>query len=88
MHFAALIRGRASDINPTCPALNTIVPFAACLSLALSLDGTVTAVAQVVDSKFELFVTDTAESIRFYETLGFSVALVLPHPANWIVSMP
>jgi hypothetical protein len=31
------------------------------------------AAAQVVDSKFELFVTDVAESTRFYERLGFSV---------------
>jgi lactoylglutathione lyase len=29
---------------------------------------------QVVESKFELFVTDAGESVRFYETLGFSVA--------------
>lgn len=29
--------------------------------------------AQVVDSKFELFVTEPAESIRFYEALGFEV---------------
>jgi catechol 2,3-dioxygenase-like lactoylglutathione lyase family enzyme len=30
--------------------------------------------AQVVDAKFELFVTDPAEAIRFYEALGFDVA--------------
>lgn len=29
---------------------------------------------QVVDAKFELFVTDPAEAIRFYEALGFDVA--------------
>ena len=28
----------------------------------------------IVESKFELFVTDVDESIRFYETLGFVVA--------------
>ena len=40
--------------------------------------GAVAASAQVVDSKFELFVTDAAESIRFYEVLGFSVAHAKP----------
>lgn len=34
--------------------------------------------AQVVDAKFELFVTDAADSIRFYEALGFSVAHARP----------
>lgn len=33
---------------------------------------------QVVDSKFELFVTNPGESIRFYEALGFSVAHAKP----------
>jgi catechol 2,3-dioxygenase-like lactoylglutathione lyase family enzyme len=30
--------------------------------------------AQVIDAKFELFVTDPAEAIHFYEALGFEVA--------------
>jgi lactoylglutathione lyase len=34
--------------------------------------------AQVVEAKFELFVTDAADSIRFYEALGFSVAHAKP----------
>jgi catechol 2,3-dioxygenase-like lactoylglutathione lyase family enzyme len=63
---------------PTRDEHKKVVLFAACLSLALSFDGSATAVAQVVDSKFELFVTDTAESIRFYERLGFSVAHAKP----------
>ena len=33
---------------------------------------------QVTDSKFELFVTDAAESVRFYEVLGFAVAHAKP----------
>ncbi len=33
---------------------------------------------QVIDSKFELFVTDASESVRFYETLGFSLAHAKP----------
>ena len=32
------------------------------------------ALASELDSKFELFVTDPAESTRFYATLGFDVA--------------
>lgn len=28
----------------------------------------------IIESKFELFVTDVDESVRFYETLGFLVA--------------
>lgn len=43
--------------------------------VALSLGGVATAAsAPIADSKFELFVTDVGESIRFYEALGFSVA--------------
>ncbi len=42
------------------------------------LGGAAAAGAQVVDSKFELFVTDAAESIRFYEVVGFSVAHAKP----------
>lgn len=34
--------------------------------------------AEVRDSKFELFVTDAPESIRFYEALGFSLAQQKP----------
>lgn len=40
------------------------------LSIALAA----TAHGQVTESKFELFVTDASESVRFYEVLGFSVA--------------
>lgn len=36
------------------------------------------ATAQVIDAKFELFVTDPAESIQFYELIGFSVAHAKP----------
>ena len=38
----------------------------------------VAANAQVSDAKFELFVTDVGESVRFYEVLGFSVAHAKP----------
>ena len=34
--------------------------------------------AALVDAKFELFVTDAPESIRFYEALGFSLAQQKP----------
>lgn len=44
------------------------------VALLLAYAGTTAAAADVVDSKFELFVTDVAESVRFYEKLGFSVA--------------
>lgn len=37
-----------------------------------------TATAQVSDAKFELFVTDAGESVRFYEVLGFSLAHAKP----------
>jgi DNA-binding transcriptional LysR family regulator len=42
------------------------------------MGGAVPAGAQVVESKFELFVTRAGDSIRFYETLGFSVARAKP----------
>jgi catechol 2,3-dioxygenase-like lactoylglutathione lyase family enzyme len=34
--------------------------------------------ASIVDAKFELFVTDVEESIRFYDALGFSIAEAKP----------
>lgn len=34
--------------------------------------------AAVVDAKFELFVTDAPESIRFYQALGFALAQQKP----------
>lgn len=37
-----------------------------------------TAHAQVAESKFELFVTDAPASVRFYETLGFTVGHAKP----------
>lgn len=46
--------------------------------LALLVAHAATARAQVVDSKFELFVTDVAESVRFYEVLGFAVVQAKP----------
>lgn len=42
--------------------------------VALSLAYAATAGGQVIESKFELFVTDASEAVRFYEVLGFSVA--------------
>lgn len=47
--------------------------FALCwLGAALVAHGA-TASGQIIDSKFELFVTDAGESARFYEALGFSL---------------
>ncbi|MGH7786080.1 MAG: VOC family protein [Candidatus Binatia bacterium] len=46
--------------------------------MALLIAHTASANGQVVDSKFELFVTDASESVRFYEVLGFSVADAKP----------
>lgn len=43
-------------------------------SAVLVLGGDALGGAPVVESKFELFVTDVAESTRFYEALGFFVA--------------
>jgi lactoylglutathione lyase len=44
-------------------------------SVALALGGAASAAsAPIEDAKFELFVTNVEESIRFYETLGFSLA--------------
>jgi lactoylglutathione lyase len=43
-------------------------------ALALLLGASGLARAQVVESKFEIFVTDASESTRFYQMLGFSVA--------------
>lgn len=45
---------------------------------AALLAAAVPATAEVVDSKFELFVTDTNESARFYAVLGFSVVHTKP----------
>lgn len=59
---------------------------AACWALALMLGGPAVGGAEIgteigadiLDSKFELFVTDAAESIRFYEVVGFSVVHAKP----------
>lgn len=42
------------------------------------LGASVPSSAQVVESKFELFVTNPGDSIRFYEVLGFTVAHAKP----------
>jgi len=44
------------------------------VALLIAHAGSTAAAADVLESKFELFVTDVAESARFYEALGFSVA--------------
>jgi catechol 2,3-dioxygenase-like lactoylglutathione lyase family enzyme len=44
------------------------------LGLALATSPASSSAPSVVESKFELFVTDVDESIRFYRTLGFEVA--------------
>lgn len=45
------------------------------LAIALLACGSVVHAAPlIIDSKFELFVTDVEESLRFYTTLGFTVA--------------
>lgn len=44
------------------------------LWLALGMAAPSVAAAQIVESKFELFVAQPAESVHFYETLGFGVA--------------
>lgn len=46
--------------------------------VALSVADVRLAAGQVVESKFELFVTDPGESVRFYEVLGFSLAHAKP----------
>lgn len=42
--------------------------------------------AQIIESKFELFVTKPEESVRFYETLGFSVAHAKPDGYTTLVN--
>jgi catechol 2,3-dioxygenase-like lactoylglutathione lyase family enzyme len=44
------------------------------LAVPLLASGATAATASIVESKFELFVADVQESIRFYRTLGFEVA--------------
>jgi lactoylglutathione lyase len=46
--------------------------------MALLVAYAATADGHVIDSKFELFVTDVSDSIRFYEVLGFSIAHAKP----------
>lgn len=46
--------------------------------MALLLAHAAPATGQIAEAKFELFVTDPSESIRFYEVLGFSVAHAKP----------
>lgn len=48
------------------------------LATGALMGGSVPAGAQVVESKFELFVTRADDSIRFYQVLGFSVAHAKP----------
>ncbi len=51
------------------------LPSTVILGLALMVPSAdLSASATVIESKFELFVTDVGESIRFYTTLGFVVA--------------
>lgn len=46
--------------------------------MALCVAYATTANGQVIESKFELFVTNVSESVRFYESLGFSMAHAKP----------
>ena len=48
------------------------------LLMALLVTHPAIASAQIIDSKFELFVTDASESARFYEALGFEIAHAKP----------
>jgi len=50
------------------------VRFGAAILVLLALGSTRFAEAQVVDAKFELFVSDPAASLAFYRVIGFELA--------------
>jgi len=45
-----------------------------CLIALLAAGAAASSAGEIVDSKFELFVTDPGEAVRFYEVLGFTTA--------------
>ena len=65
----SLGRGRAVALWPRCLA----VVLAASIAIA-----TQAGAGSIIESKFELFVTNVGESVRFYEALGFEVAHAKP----------
>ena len=75
-------RGSAQEFRRCCAGLMMLMMMSDPLSAAVGHD------AAVIESKFELFVTDSDASARFYTTLGFTVLQKKPDGYTTLQSGP